>query len=208
MQRARPLTNALKVGILKSEVNQMRSIRPIHNLLTLLAVGALAAVMGGCSTAPRKSPDVAGDIRGALDQAGLKDVSVSQDRDKGVVTLGGHVPADGDKAQAESIARSAAAGQVVANQVAVTPPGGGSEARDVNADLDKAIEKNLDAALIERRLNKGVRYDVKNGVVTLKGEVNSQSARAQLEKIAAGVPNVQQVVNELQVKDQKATTTH
>jgi osmotically-inducible protein OsmY len=97
---------------------------------------------------------------------------------------------------------------VVANQVAVTPPGGGSEARDVNADLDKAIEKNLDAALIERRLNKGVRYDVKNGVVTLKGEVNSQSARGQLEKIAAGVPNVQQVVNELQVKDQKATSTH
>jgi osmotically-inducible protein OsmY len=186
----------------------MRSIRPIHNLLTLLAVGALAAVMGGCSTSPRKSPDVADDIRHGLDQAGLKDVSVSQDRDKGVVTLGGHVPADGDKAQAESIAKSAAGGQVVANQVAVTPPGSGSEARDVNADLDKAIEKNLDAALIERRLNKGVRYDVKNGVVTLKGEVNSQSARGQLEKIAAGVPNVQQVVNELQVKDQKATSTY
>jgi osmotically-inducible protein OsmY len=31
-------------------------------------------------------------------------VSVSQDRDKGVVTLGGHVAADGDKSQAESIA--------------------------------------------------------------------------------------------------------
>ena len=186
----------------------MRSIRPIHNLLTLLAVGVLGTVLAGCSTAPRKSPDVADDIRHGLDQAGLKYVSVSQDRDKGVVTLGGHVPADGDKAQAESIAKSAADGQVVANQVAVTPPGGGSEARDVNADLDKAIEKNLDAALIERRLNKGVRYDVKNGVVTLKGEVNSQSSRGQLEKIAAGVPNVQQVVNELQVKGQKATSTY
>jgi hypothetical protein len=28
-----------------------------------------------------------------------------------------------------------------------------------------------------------------------------------VEKLAAGVPNVQQVVNELQVKNQKATST-
>src|SRR6202049_5166075 len=176
-------------------------------LRLLIILFTLSTVLAGCS-GTTKSPDVSDSIRKSLDQAGLKDVSVSQDRDKGVVTLGGHVPADGDKAQAESIAKSAAGGQVVANQVAVTPPGSGSEARDVNADLDKAIEKNLDAALIERRLNKGVRYDVKNGVVTLKGEVNSQSARGQLEKIAAGVPNVQQVVNELQVKGQKATSTY
>jgi hypothetical protein len=33
---------------------------------------------------------------------------VNSDRDKGVVTLGGHVAADGDKSQAESIARSIA----------------------------------------------------------------------------------------------------
>jgi hypothetical protein len=37
--------------------------------------------------------------------------------------------------------------------------------------------------------------------------VNSQAKRAQVEKVAAGVPNVQQVVNELQVKDQKASST-
>ncbi|MBK5295295.1 MAG: hypothetical protein JJE04_26910 [Acidobacteriia bacterium] len=35
-------------------------------------------------------------IRSSLDQAGFKDVSVKQDRDKGVVTLGGHVPAGQD----------------------------------------------------------------------------------------------------------------
>jgi len=41
--------------------------------------------------------------------------------------------------------------------------------------------------------------------VTLTGEVNSQARRAHVEKIASGVPNVQQVVNELQIKNQKAT---
>jgi hyperosmotically inducible periplasmic protein len=53
-----------------------------------------------------------------------------------------------------------------------------------------------------------IKYEVKNGVVTLTGEVNSQARRAQVKNVASAVPNVQQVVNELQVKDQKATSSH
>jgi hyperosmotically inducible periplasmic protein len=181
----------------------MKTGRLLVTLLTLLIVGTLL----GCSSTT-KSPDVSDSIRKSLDQAGLKDVSISQDRDKGVVTLGGHVPSEGDKSQAESIARSIAGGQVVSNQIGVIPPATEREAKTVNSDLDKGIEKNLDAALIQHRLKKGVNYDVKNGVVTLTGEVNSQARRAQVEKAASAVPNVQQVVNELQVKDQKATSSH
>jgi osmotically-inducible protein OsmY len=96
----------------------------------------------------------------------------------------------------------------VSNQLAVVPPAAESEAKTVNSDLDKGIEKNLDAALIQHRLNKNIKYDVKNGVVTLTGEVNSQSRRAQVEKVASAVPNVQQVVNELQVREQTATSSH
>ena len=95
----------------------------------------------------------------------------------------------------------------MSNQIGVIPPAAESKAKTVNSDLDKGIEKNLDAALIQHRLNKGIKYDVKNGVVTLSGEVNSQAGRAQVEKVAAAVPNVQQVVNELQVKNQKATSS-
>jgi hyperosmotically inducible protein len=172
------------------------------SLLALLVVGTLV----GCSTST-KSPDVSDSIRKSLDQAGLKAVSVTQDRDKGVVTLSGNVAADADKAQAESIATSIATGQVVSNQIAVVPPGAESQAKAVNSDLDAGIEKNLDAALIQNKLHKGVKYDVKSGVVTLTGEVNSESKRAQVAQVASTVPNVQQVVNELQVKGQKATTT-
>ena len=143
----------------------------------------------------------------ALDQAGLKKVSVTQDRDKGVVTLGGHVAADGDKAQAEAIAKSIAGGQVVSDQIAVLPSGAESDARAMNSDLDKGIEQNLDAALIQSKLHDGVKYAVKNHVVTLTGEVDSQSKRREAERVAASVPNVQQVVNELQVKNQKATSS-
>ena len=181
----------------------MKTARLSVPLLALLIVGTLAACSG-----TQKSPDVSDTIRKSLDQAGLKDVSEYQDRDKGVVTLGGHVPSDGDKSQTESIAKSIAAGQVVSNQIAVIPPAAESEAKTVNSDLDKGIEKNLDAALIQRRLNKNIKCDVKNGVVTLTGEVNSQSRRIQVEKVASAVPNVQQVMNELQVRDQKATSSH
>jgi osmotically-inducible protein OsmY len=123
------------------------------------------------------------------------------------VTLSGNVAADADKAQAESIATSIATGQIVSNQIAVVPPGAESQAKAVNSDLDAGIEKNLDAALIQNKLHNGVKYNVKSGVVTLTGEVNSESKRARVEQVASTVPNVRQVVNELQVKDQKATTT-
>jgi osmotically-inducible protein OsmY len=157
-----------------------------------------------CSKPSAKTADVSEVTKTQLEQAGYKDVSVSQDRDKGVVTLGGHVTADGDKSHAESIARSVATGQVVANQIEVVPPGV-EDAKEVNDELDEGIEHNLDAALITAKLHEHVNYHVKNHVVTLSGEVNSQGTRARAEKVARGVPNVQQVVNELQVKGQKAT---
>jgi osmotically-inducible protein OsmY len=124
------------------------------------------------------------------------------------VTLGGHVPADTDKSQAESIAKAIAAGQVVANQIAVIPPGGENAAKAMNSDLDSGIQKNLDAAFIQYRLHKDVKYDVKNGGVTLTGDVGSNSVRAQAEQIASSVPNVKQVVNELQSKNQKASSSN
>jgi osmotically-inducible protein OsmY len=179
----------------------MKAFKPCLSLLAVVVVGTLA----GCSTTSTKPPDVSASIRTSLDQAGLKDVSASQDRDKGVVTLGGHVAADDDKSRAESIARSIAGNQVVANQIAVIPTGAERDTRAMNSDLDKGIESNLDAALINEKLHKSVNYAVKNGVVTLTGEVNSQSKRARAAQVASTVPNVQQVVNELQVKGQKAT---
>jgi len=172
-------------------------------LCGILAISSLA----GCSGASSKSPAVSDSIRRALDESHLNDVSVNQDRDKGVITLAGHVKSDDDKSQAESIAKANAGNQVVADEIIVTPPGVEHDAKTVNADLDKGIDKNLDAALIQAHLSKGVKYDVKNGVVTLKGEVNSQSNRSKVESLASKVPNVQQVVNELNVKDQKATSS-
>jgi hyperosmotically inducible protein len=187
--------------VLARQREKMRSHKLFISIVALIVLGC------ACSNTPTKSPDVADNIRKTLDQANFKDVSVSQDRDKGVVTLTGTTASEADKAQAESIAKSIAGSQVVANEIAVRPPGNESVAKKVNSDLDKAIEQNLHAVLVQNKLDKAVKYDVKNGVVTLTGSVNSQTRRAMVEKLATGVPNVQQVVNELQVKNQKATSS-
>jgi hyperosmotically inducible periplasmic protein len=180
----------------------MKKLRLSLAMLTMVAVGILA----GCSETAAKSPDVSDSIRKSLDQAGLKDVSVSQDRDKGIVTLSGQVPIENDKSQAESLAKSFAGVQVVANQIAVIAVGVEKEAKAVNSDLDKGIEKNLDAALIQNRMHEHVNYDVKSGVVTLTGKVNSQSKCDRAEQVATSLPNVKQVVNDLRVKNQKASS--
>jgi hyperosmotically inducible protein len=172
-------------------------------LLTMFAVGTFS----GCSSTPTQSADVEDTIRHSLSQAGLKDVSVSQDRDKGVVTLTGTTTSDADKSQAESIARSIAGSQVIADQIGVRPPGEETIAKKVDSDLDAGIGKNFDAVLLRHKLDSDVKYGVKNGVITLTGHVNSQTRRASVEHLAAGVPNVKQVVNELEVKDQKASST-
>jgi hyperosmotically inducible periplasmic protein len=181
----------------------MKTTKLFLTMLMLLAAGILA----GCSATAAKSPDVSDSIRKSLDQAGLKDVSVSQDRDKGIVTLSGQVTSYNDKAQAESLAKSLAGAQVVADQIAVIPVGVEKEAKAVNSDLDKGIEKNLDAALIQNKMHENVKYEVKSGVVTLSGEVSSEDKRSRAQKVATGVPNVQQVVNDIQVKNQKASST-
>jgi hyperosmotically inducible periplasmic protein len=192
-----------KIRVLAKGAEKMQSLKLFNSMMVLLIVVCLS----GCSNTPSKSPDVADNVRKSLEQANLKDVSVSQDRDKGVVTLTGTTASDSDKVQAESIAKSIAGSQVVANEIAVRPPTDASTAKKVESDTDTAIEKNLHAVLVKNRLDHSVKYAVKNGVVTLSGTVNSQSKRGEVEKMATKVPNVQQVVNELEVKNQKASSS-
>jgi osmotically-inducible protein OsmY len=182
-------------------------MKALGTFLSALALFALSA-FAGCSGSAEKSPDVSPAVRGALERSGYSDVSVSEDRTNGVVTLGGKVASDSAKLQAESLAKSLAGSQVVADQIAVILQDNAGAAREVNADLDQAIEHNLEAALIESNLKKDVTEHVKNGVVTLTGQVSSQRSRAEAQSVATEVPNVQQVVNEVQVKGQKATASN
>jgi osmotically-inducible protein OsmY len=92
------------------------------------------------------------------------------------VTLGGQVASDNDKAQGESLAEFLAGAHCRGSR------GRGKGSKAVNSDLDGGIEQSLDAALIQNRMHAHVKYHVKNGVVTLTGEVNSEDSRTHAEK--------------------------
>lgn len=181
----------------------MKTTKLFAAVVALLIIGTMVGCWGNSS----KSPEVSSSIRKSLDQAGLKDVSVSQDRDKGVVTLGGQVATQDSKTQAESIAKSFAGGQVVADEIAVVPSGQATEVKAVNDDLDQGIGKNLDAILIQNKMHDSVNYKVKNGVITLSGQVDSEEMRRNAQNLATSVPKVQQVVNDLQIKNLKASSS-
>ena len=140
-------------------------------------------------------------VEQALQQADLKDVSVSEDADKNTITLGGTLHTDDAKARAGSVAQSAAGSRIIANQISVQPVGAESQAKDEAAALDQGIEKNYKAALISSRLDKQhIDYGAKNGVLTLAGTVHTSVQRKEAEQLAGRVPHVEQVVNQIEVK--------
>jgi hyperosmotically inducible protein len=175
----------------------------ITRILLLLAVFA-AAFGVACSQQRANSPDVTSQIKDSLKANNLDDVNVREDRDKGVVTLSGDVKDEQAKAQAEDIAKQNAGGLIIANEIGVRPAGAEGDAKKIDKNLDKGIEDNYRAALTAKGMDdQHIHFDSKNGVITLTGDVDTPSQRESAEKMAARIPNVSQVVNELQVKNAK-----
>jgi osmotically-inducible protein OsmY len=177
----------------------MRAKTIMASLAALLLTVAI-----GCTSNKASTPDVKTQVTTALDNAGYKDLKVDVNHDKELVTITGDVKTQEDKNRAEELAKTTAAGYVVSDEIGVRPEGDESSARKIDSNVDSAIEKDFKAVIIANRMEKQhIRFDAKNGVLTLKGNVDNSGEREQVEKLAAGVPNVQQVVNELDVKGAK-----
>jgi len=140
------------------------------------------------------------EVKKALEQADLKDVTVDEDRDKNTITLHGTLHSENAKQQAGEIAQAVGGSRVIANEISVEPVGVESRAKKIESNVDDAIEKNYTAALISKGLDKqSIHFKANNGVLTLKGKVKTSELRQQAEQVAANVPNVAQVVNEIEV---------
>ncbi|PYX91003.1 MAG: hypothetical protein DMG67_11500 [Acidobacteria bacterium] len=88
----------------------MRTSRIISALTAL----CLALLLASCSQQKAETPSYKNAVKQAMDQNGFNKVTVDEDRDKGVVTLGGKVQSDDEKARAEEAAKTAAPGAVIA----------------------------------------------------------------------------------------------
>jgi hyperosmotically inducible periplasmic protein len=176
----------------------------VKTILAVITAAVLCLGIWGCSKNRASNPSYKDAVNTAIQNDGFKDVKVDEDRDKGVITLDGKVKSEDEKAKAEDDAKAAAPGMIVANQIQVAPEGVEGEAKKIDKNLDSGIKDNVTAAFTQARLDKQhINVDVDNGVVKLKGDVDNAAQRDQAEKVAASVPNVQQVVNELEVKGHK-----
>ena len=176
----------------------------------LLSTAALLAglmVVAGCRNS--NHPDEKSAVNDALKNNNLSAVSVSQDREKGIMTLKGNLDSQELKNQAENVAKQAAPDYTVADEIGVRPPGE-NEAGSVASNLDSAIEDNF-KAMIKAHANlndQSISGSAKNGTLVLKGSVKTAKQKKEAEDLAKKVPNVQQVVNELEVKPGKHSTTN
>lgn len=170
---------------------------------TIFATFAVALLISCLACSNRTGDNVAykDAVKRALEQAELTDVSVAEDRDKNTVTLGGTVHSDDAKQTAARVAKNAAGDRIIVNEVSVRPVGAESEAKSMASDIDGGIEKNYKAALIANHLDKQhVDFSAKNGVLTLKGRTETAQQRQRAQTAAADVPNVKQVLNQIEVR--------
>ena len=180
------------------------SPRPFLLGAAVLLGGAM--VIAGCNN-NKAHPDEKSAVTNSLNGNNLGSVDVSQDREKGVMTLKGNVASADQKEQAESLAKQAAPDYTVANEIGVRPPEA-ANAGAVASNLDSAIEDNFKAAIkAHENLNdQSISGSAKNGTLVIKGSVKTAAQKKEVGTLAKQVPNVQQVVNELEVKPGKHST--
>jgi hyperosmotically inducible protein len=174
-------------------------------LFSSAAVLAGALSVAGCHSS--NHPDEKDAVTNSLKTNALGEVSVSQDRDKGVMTLSGNVATDAQKQQAGTLAQQAAPDYQIANEIGVRPPNA-DQAGAVASDVDKGIEDNFKAAIKAHKAldDQSIRATAKNGTLEIKGSVKTAEQKEEVEALAKKVPHVQQVVNELEVKSNKHST--
>ncbi len=146
-------------------------------------------------------------VTNSLNSNQLSQVNVSQDRDKGVMTLKGDVDSADKKMQAETVAKQAAPDYTIANEIGVRPPQE-ANAGAVASDEDKAIEENFKAKIKGNKAldDQSIHASAKNGTLELTGSVKTTVQKKEAGMLAKKTPNVQQVVNELEVNPKKHST--
>jgi len=180
------------------------------NLPRLLVLAGIVIAGGSMFVAGCKSngqPDEKGAVTNSLKNNNLGSIDVSQDRDKGVMTLKGDVASDDIKKQAETLAKQAAPDYTIADEIGVRPPQA-DNAGAVASNLDSAIEDNFKAAIKghENLDDQSIHGSSKNGTLVITGSVKTTAQKKEVSSYAKQVPNVQQVVNELEVKPNKHST--
>lgn len=132
----------------------------------------------------------------------LSALAINTDVQDGVVTLQGDVKTDAQRELATEMARSISGVREVDNRLNVTSVDPGIAERVASNATDAAITTSVKTRLLASDNTSGLAIDVDTDdhVVTLTGEVDSQTERELAGLIAANTSGVDQVINELEVQ--------
>jgi osmotically-inducible protein OsmY len=159
--------------------------------LAALAAAAFASV--GC----HRGPDVGGNVRKALDQANMQEVTVKVDDPSNIVHLKGTVGSMAVRSRAQEVADAVVgtSGRVL-NELTVKGLND-TTAGDLDGQIRKGLDKMIDndPALKQRDID----FDVANGMVTIKGEVRTADEKNRVGEMTRAAAGVKDIANGLQI---------
>src|SRR5262245_15318798 len=120
---------------------------------------------------------------------------INVDTSNGVVTLSGAVPTTAEKAEAERIARNTQGVTKVVNNITVERV----DSANGGTISDDAIPTSIESQFVANGII-GTNVDVKNGEVTITGEVDNAQEKSKAEQIARQASGVKSVKNQLTIK--------
>jgi osmotically-inducible protein OsmY len=131
----------------------------------------------------------------------LNSFDINTDVQSGVVILTGKVDSKVDKALAEELVESLEGVISVENKLTVMTNDKGDESEILGSLTDSKVEVVVKTKLLLESEVTGtdIEVEVENGVVTLRGEVDSDSAKQLAAAIANNTKDVKSVVNKLAV---------
>ncbi len=170
----------------------------MKSLSRLLLVSIAALALGVVLACSRNSNDPKDRVDRALSDANLKGVHTSYDRNADVLHLQGTVDSADLKQRADQIANQAVgtSGKVV-DEITVE----GMDEK-TSGDRDALIRDTLKQEINKDDVlrDQSISFDVNNGVVTVKGNVQTADEKEKVTELARNAPGVKDVANELEVK--------
>jgi osmotically-inducible protein OsmY len=169
---------------------------------------AAACLLAGCNNGP-KYPDSKAQVTSSLAQDSLSNLTVSQDRKQGLITLTGTVPSEEKKLQAEDIAKSAAPKYRIVDQTGVLPAASSgaplpstevtATPSQTNVEIQQQFNERVKLHHSLARPGNTITATSKNGDLIITGKVRAQSDKREVEKLANSISNVQKVEDDLTV---------
>jgi hyperosmotically inducible periplasmic protein len=165
--------------------------------LSFIAISAALVIsLAGCERRSASDTTITTAVKNKLTADPTTSAAkIDVDTSNGVVTLSGKVPTAAEKSEAERIARNTQGVRQVVNNISAE----GGETGAGGTSNDMAILTSIKSKYVANGII-GTNVDVKNGEVTITGEVDNAQEKARAEEIARQTSGVKSVKNQLTIK--------